>query len=311
MGIRVIILFLLNKIFIEVNSIKGVVVNKIQGYYYVDVENVKYECKLKGKLKFSNKKDNCVVGDNVFIENGVISEIYPRENILYRPLVANLSKIVITFACKDPNFDINRFNLMLLNSFFYNVKPLVVINKIELLTDEELNIFKESLDFLKRLNIKVIYISTVKNIGIDLLEAELKNCISALGGPSGAGKSTIINLLQNDIVLETGETSKKTSRGRHTTKGTNLLNLNVGGYIIDTPGFSSLDIPPIESSSDLINLFEEFNDYKCKFNNCMHINEPQCGVKNALEKNEISKVRYDFYCYVFNNLKNERWNKYD
>ena len=254
------------------NPIKGRVVSKIQGYYYVDVDDIKYECKLKGTLKMSNKKDNCIVGDIVEIEDGVIKEVYPRENILYRPLVSNLSYIVITFSCKNPDFDINRFNMMLLNAHHYKIKPLIVINKIELLNELELLDFKEKLSFLKPLNIEVIYISTKNGIGLNLLEEKIKDTLSALGGPSGVGKSTIINTLQNDIVLETGETSKKTSRGRHTTKGTTLLNLNVGGYIIDTPGFSSLELPPVNDSSELLDLFPEFWGYTCKFNDCLHLN---------------------------------------
>lgn len=293
------------------NPIKGRVVNKIQGYYYVDVEGVKHECKLKGTLKMSNKKDNCIVGDIVEIDNGVIKGVYTRENILYRPLVSNLSYIVITFACKDPDFDINRFNMMLLNAHYYKIKPLVVINKIELLNETELLNFKKKLDFLTPLNIEVIYVSTKNNIGLNLLENKIQNKLSALGGPSGVGKSTIINTLQNDIILEIGETSKKISRGRHTTKGTTLLNLNIGGYIIDTPGFSSLELPPVNDADELMDLFPEFWGQTCKFNNCMHLSEPSCGVKEAVENNEISKIRYDFYCNTYTKLKEERWNKYD
>lgn len=291
--------------------IKGRVINKIQGYYYVDIAGVKHECRLKGKLKMINKKDNCIVGDIVTVDDGLIIGISPRENILYRPLVSNLTYIAITFSCKDPNFDMNRFNMMLLNANYYKIKPLVVINKIELMTAAELEEFKERLSFLNALDIEVIYTSTEANIGIDILENRLKDNLSALGGPSGAGKSSIINRLQNDIVLVVGETSKKTSRGRHTTKGTTLLNLNIGGYIIDTPGFSSLELPPVNNEHELLDLFPEFWGKTCKFNDCIHMNEPKCGVKESVELSEISKIRYDFYCETYNKLKIERWNKYD
>lgn len=292
-------------------TIKGRVVNKIQGYYYVDTGSEKLECKLRGTLKMSNKKDNCIVGDMVEVENGAIHKIYERENILYRPLVSNLSYIVITFACKDPNFDMTRFNLMLLNANYYNIKPLILINKTELMNEEETANFKKTLDFLEPLNIETIYTSMRDNKNIDKLEEFLKDKLCALGGPSGVGKSSLINMLQKDIVLEVGETSKKISRGKHTTKGTTLLNLNVGGYIIDTPGFSSLEIPPIKDNDELLDLFPEFHGNVCKFNDCIHINEPNCGVKNAYAEGKISKIRYEFYVECYNKLKAERWNKYD
>lgn len=291
--------------------IKGRVVNKIQGYYYVDTGSEKIECKLRGTLKMSNKKDNCIVGDIVEVENGAIQKVFERENILYRPLVSNLSYIVITFACKDPNFDMTRFNLMLLNANYYRIKPLVVINKIELMNQEELDSFKKTLEFLEVLDIETIYTSTQERVNINVLEEYLKDKLSALGGPSGVGKSSLINLLQNDMVLEVGETSKKISRGKHTTKGTTLLNLNVGGYIIDTPGFSSLELPPVKDNDELLELFPEFYGYTCKFNDCIHINEPSCGVKEAYNLGKVSKTRYEFYVDCYNKLKAERWNRYD
>jgi ribosome biogenesis GTPase len=205
----------------------------------------------------------------------------------------------------------NRFNLLLLNSYFYNIKPLVVINKIELLTDEELIALKNDLSFLDRLDIEVIYTSTYENKGIDMVEDKLKGSLSALGGPSGVGKSSMINMLQNHTELEVGETSKKIGRGKHTTKGTTLLKLDNGGYIIDTPGFSSVELPPIEDQDRLMSLFPEFLEYTCKFSNCIHINEPKCGIKEGVESGEISEIRYNFYKKTYETLKIERWNNYD
>ena len=218
--------------------------------------------------------------------------------------------MVIQFSALDPKFDIGRFNILLLNAFYYNIKPVAVINKIELLKDSELDELKGQLVFLEELGIEVFYISTYEKLGIDGIKNYIKNSITAFGGPSGAGKSSLLNMLQEEKTLEVGETSKKNSRGRHTTKGTTLLSLEDGGFVIDTPGFSSIELPPIKSIGELANLFPEFNRFKdCKYSNCIHINEPECGIKDKLD-NGIDQSRYDFYIWCYSFYKAERWNKY-
>lgn len=229
-----------------------------------------------------------------------------------RPLVANIDYLVIQFAAKDPDVDYERLNLLLLRSFYYKITPLVIINKIDLLNDHEMTELKKDLEFLEKINIKYFLISQKENIGIEELKLFLKDKITAFGGPSGVGKSSIINLLQNEKKLETGETSKRLRRGKHTTKDTNLLELIGGGYIIDTPGFSSVELPDIKDAQELIALFPEFsNRGDCKFNNCLHLNEPSCAIKEAVKNGEILEERYNFYKKVYEKLKQERWNKYE
>ena len=136
---------------------------------------------------------------------------------------------------------------------------------------------------------------------------------TAFGGPSGVGKSSILNIIQNKKELMVGETSKRLKAGKHTTRDSNLIPLAEGGYVIDTPGFSSLELPPIENVEELVSLFKEFTfeEGYCKFLDCHHINEPGCVIKEKVQQGKISKIRYDFYKKVYEKLKNERWNRYE
>lgn len=295
-------------------SIKGRVINKVQGFYYVNVDGEVFESRLRGILKKTDKKENCVVGDIVEISNeNFIIQIYPRQNLLLRPVVANIDHLVIQFAAVNPVIDYERLNILILHSFYNNITPIVVINKIDLITEEEREEIEKKLYYLKDIGVQLLFISQEKRIGLDKLEELLKDKVNAFGGPSGVGKSSIINMFQNVRELQTGETSKRLKRGKHTTRDSNLMPMRNGGFIIDTPGFSSVELPEIKNIDELQKLFPEFQKKRteCKFSNCIHINEPICGVKNLLETGELSQYRYDFYKKIYETLKNERWNKYD
>ena len=293
-------------------KIQGVVINKIQGFYYVESNNKVFECKLRGILKKTNNKYNCVVGDRVEIsEDNTIVEIFKRDNMLIRPIVANVDYLAIQFAAKHPNIDFERINLLLLTAFYYKVKPIVIINKIDYLTEEELCELKEKLSFLEKISVPMFLISCHQNIGLEEVENFLKDKTTVIGGPSGVGKSSFINFLQSEKTLKTGEISEKLQRGKHTTRDSNMIKMKVGGYIIDTPGFSSIEVPNIENREELISLFPEFSSIEsCKFLNCSHTHEPGCNVKKEVEENKISKDRYDFYKKTLEILS-ERWNRYD
>ena len=294
--------------------IKGRVINKIQGFYYVDDGNTQYECRLRGVLKRKDKKDNCVVGDYVEIsEDNFIMNVLERKNIVNRPLVANIDYLVIQFAAKDPDIELDRLNSLILNSIYYKISPVVVVNKTDLLTHEEKEELSEKLSYLKDIDIPLFFVSTLKNENISAVKELIKGKTTAFGGPSGVGKSSILNIIQNKKELTVGETSKRLKAGKHTTRDSNLIALEEGGYVIDTPGFSSLELPPIENVEELVSLFKEFtfDERYCKFLDCHHINEPSCVIKEKVSEGKISKIRYEFYKKVYEKLKSERWNRYE
>lgn len=294
--------------------IKGRVINKIQGFYYVSDGTQEYECRLRGVLKRKDKKDNCVVGDYVEIsEDNFIMNILERKNIINRPLVSNIDYLVIQFAAKDPEIELDRLNNLILNSIYHKISPIVVINKIDLLSEDEKKELEDTLSYLKDVDIPLFFVSTFKNENVDKVKEMITGKTTAFGGPSGVGKSSILNIIQNKKELMVGETSKRLKAGKHTTRDSNLIPLTEGGYVIDTPGFSSLDLPPIENVEELVSLFKEFTfeEGYCKFLDCHHINEPGCVIKEKVQQGKISKIRYDFYKKVYEKLKNERWNRYE
>ena len=231
--------------------------------------------------------------------------------MLIRPIVANVDYLAIQFAAKHPNIDFERINLLLLTAFYYKVKPIVIINKIDYLTEEELCELKEKLSFLEKISVPMFVISCHQNIGLEEVENFLKDKTTVIGGPSGVGKSSFINFLQSERILKTGEISERLQRGKHTTRDSNMIKMKAGGYIIDTPGFSSIEVPNIKNMEELVSLFPEFSNIEsCKFLNCSHTHEPGCNVKKEVEENKISKDRYDFYKKTLK-LLSERWNRYD
>lgn len=288
----------------------GKIIKGIGGFYYVVCENgVTYECKAKGV--FRNRKIKPLVGDNVEIEIldaeknlGNIEDILPRFNWLNRPAVANVDQTVIIFAVSAPEPNFNLLDRFLINMEQHEVPTIICFNKIDL---EE---FRQSEDICRsytKSGYEVLFISAESGYGIHTLEAVIKGKTTVFAGPSGVGKSSTLNSLFPDANVQTGGLSEKIQRGKHTTRHSELMFVDDDTYIMDTPGFSSLYTEGIEAE-DLKLYFPEIAAYTgtCKFNMCNHISEPGCLVKEAVGDGRISKMRYDDYVMIYNELKEKR-----
>jgi len=287
---------------------QGIITKGIGGFYYVNTDGGILECKARGK--FRNEKVSPLVGDMVEVaeQKGsyVIDRILPRKNELIRPQVANVDQVVIVFAAAKPDPNLGLLDKFLLLSEYNNLKIVICINKIDLKESYEIDKLTEP---YRESGHSIISVSTRFEYGIDNLRKMLNGHITVFAGPSGVGKSTILNTLQPSFNMETGELSSKISRGKNTTRHTQLLELDTGGYVVDTPGFSSLNIDFIDKG-DVEYLFHEFKDFigKCKFTGCSHISEPGCAVKDAVINNIINKKRYDSYVKIYCELKELRRN---
>lgn len=301
---------------------QGKIIKGIAGFYYVHVarennsdvsldksgQNI-YECKAKGVFRKNHEKP--LVGDDCELEitdsekmTGNIVRILDRKNSLIRPNVANVDQALVIFASvkPDPNYNLlDRFLILMQQN---DIPCLLVFNKRDLADDKKLSEIKE---IYEKAGYPVIFTSAKENEQIEEVAELLKGKTTTVAGPSGVGKSSIINLLQSDITMETGEISEKIERGKHTTRHSELIALDDDSYILDTPGFSSLDLFDV-SREELKDYYAEFADYtgECKFANCVHNNEPGCKVKAAVEAGMISKVRYENYLLLLSEIERKR-----
>lgn len=288
----------------------GKIMKGIGGFYYVYVEGAGlYECRAKGI--FRNKKVKPNVGDIVNIDviseeekTGNLTVIHKRKNQLIRPMVANVDQALVIFAIHEPepNFQLlNRFLIMMEKQ---QVPVIICFNKMDLATEEE----KEQLrrDY-ENSGCRVLFSSAQEGEGIPEIKSLLKGKTTVMAGPSGVGKSSTLNSISEEKQMETGAVSEKIKRGRHTTRHSELIYLGEDTYLMDTPGFSSLYLTDIDKE-ELRFYFPEFAEYEnqCRFNGCSHIHEPGCAVKEALEEGKISRLRYEDYCYLYEELANAR-----
>lgn len=286
---------------------EGIIIKGIGGFYYIKTEEGIIECKARGKFRYNSLKP--IVGDRVTIKvengKGVIEEIHERSSELIRPTVANVTQAFVVFAIKNPDINLDLLNRFLTLCEYNDIHAVVCLNKEDLCTEEEKENLKE---LINDIGYEVLFINAKEGKGFDALKERLENNITVLCGPSGAGKSTLLNAFIDREHMETGSVSEKIGRGKHTTRHSELIDID-NGYLVDTPGFTTLDVTFIDRDS-LKYCFPEFNEYNnlCKFNGCNHYKEPKCAVKEAVEEGKINKLRYEFYIKTLEEIINRRGN---
>lgn len=288
----------------------GKIIKGIAGSYYVHVVGAGiYECKAKGIFRYKNIKP--LVGDNVELnilneeeKTGNITDILERKNSLIRPAVANVDQAMVIFAVKSPSPNLNLLDRFLVMMESQNIPVIICFNKADL-ADEEgkaklYNIYKPA-------GYSMVFTSTLDKTGLEQIKAYLDGKTTVFAGPSGVGKSSMLNALIPDINARTGDISVKIERGKHTTRHSEIFNLEKNTYIMDTPGFSSVYAWAMEKE-ELKDLFPEFVpcEGKCRFNGCVHVNEPDCMVKRQVEEGKIAPDRYDNYILMYDEIKNRK-----
>jgi ribosome biogenesis GTPase len=282
----------------------GTIVKGIGGFYYVEAADSVYECKARGifrKEKISPLVGDCVeitVNDN---SKGTIDIIKPRKSELIRPPIANVDKIFIVASIVEPMPNTSVIDMMTAIAMHKGIEPSIIISK------SDLSDIGWLYDIYTTTGLDVFCVSPVTGEGIDAVREALRDHISAFTGNSGVGKSTLLNGLDKGLGLNTGEISEKLGRGRHTTRHVELFKIN-GGYVADTPGFTSIDIENGDfiSKDELPFCFNEFLPYlgKCRFSSCTHINDKGCKIVEAVENGIISKSRHENYTSMYNSVKN-------
>ncbi|NLY87596.1 MAG: ribosome small subunit-dependent GTPase A [Clostridiales bacterium] len=285
----------------------GRVVEGRGGFYFIKDGDRVVMATARGNLK--RDKRLIYVGDIVeykALHNNefVVTKIKERINFLTRPPVSNIEMLVVVFATANPQVNYPVIDKLIVASEFKNIDVAICITKSDLVSEEAL---REQIQIYEDIYPSVA-INGVTGEGIEGLKKIIRGKNIALAGPSGVGKSTIINHITGGLLSETGDISSKTRRGKHTTRHVEIFSLSDGTNIYDTPGFTSLDLPEIDITQ-VREAFPEFRDlnHKCRYSDCIHVNEPECAVKKALNEGKISKTRYESYCLMLEEVK--KWQR--
>lgn len=290
---------------------QGKIIKGIAGFYYVHTPLGLVECKARGIFRKEGTKP--LVGDNVEIELlderellGNMVSILPRNNALIRPASANIDQALVIFAIVKPNPNYHLLDSFLIYMRQQRLPAIICFNKMDIASGEEM---QRLLEVYNGCGCDIFFVSGISAQGLEEVRSRLKGKTTVVAGPSGVGKSTIINQLYPQAHMATGEISRKIERGKHTTRHAELFALSEDTFLMDTPGFTSLILEGMEKE-ELQEYYPEFTPYEqnCRFGGCAHIHEPDCGVKQALSEGQISKVRYDNYVLLYEELKNRRKN---
>lgn len=296
---------------------EGIILKGIGGFYDVldDLDHkTVYTCGVRGIHRKAGGTAP-LPGDSVTFDvldkkklTGHIDDILARKNEFIRPPVSNIDRIAIVIAVASPEPDFTLVDKLLVTSEAKGISPVILINKFDLdcggKADEIRQVYAKA-------GYTVIAVSKVLDIGYDSLHRQLKGHITAFAGQSGVGKSTILNRIQNDWVMETGDVSERIRRGRHTTRHVQLFPLDVGGFVMDTPGFSSYSVYDVEHQT-LSELYPEFRGESggCRFTGCSHVAEPDCRIRELVENGSADAGRYERYVLLYKELKEAYDNRY-
>ncbi|MFF2445893.1 ribosome small subunit-dependent GTPase A [Neobacillus sp. NPDC058068] len=288
---------------------EGKIVKALSGFYYVLHNEELTQC--RGRGVFRKNKITPLVGDEVVFQaendlEGYILEVKERKNELVRPPIANVDQAILVFSAVEPDFSTVLLDRFLVLVEFNHIEPLICITKMDLATIAQKQKIAEFADQYKTAGYEVILTSSETAAGIEQLNPHVENKISVFAGQSGVGKSSLLNVLRPGLELKTNDISAHLGRGKHTTRHVELIKIG-NGLIADTPGFSSLEFTNIEAE-DLTSCFPEFQkaSESCKFRGCLHVTEPKCAVKSAVEAGKIPDYRYKHYLDFLQEIKDRK-----
>lgn len=275
----------------------GKIVKILSNQYTIkSIDGNVYECRARGKFRFD--KITPLVGDFVVFDEKerYITEIKERKNYLNRPLVSNVDVALILTSVLKPDLSLNLLDKLILVIKEKNIEPVICVSKLDLVSVFKRNKYKKIFKYYNKIGIKVIY-----NNNLNEIKKYLKGKIVVLTGQTGSGKSSLLNKLDKNLNLDTNPISEALGRGVHTTRHTEIHEIS-GIYFLDTPGFSSLDLVDINKDNISIG-FPEFENFKCEFKDCKHLNEKNCEIKKAVSNGKIMKSRYENYKQFFKEVK--------